>query len=120
MNKITIEDDLRRIVKQQWEKVNTHDNDIRRICDAIIQLQAKVNTMEVAVRQNRERTNAMEDWIHTIEDMLSEARERIGDLEERVENMGERVDCIETNVDYIKDNMIESEDTYNPPDDYIF
>jgi len=31
--------------------IHTHKNDIRRLADAIIQLQAKVNTMEAKIRK---------------------------------------------------------------------
>jgi len=152
MNKIMIEDDIRRIVKEQWEKVNTHDNDIRRLADAIIQLQAKVNTLEYKVNNDvedgiwridrkvqniEERVRNIEkltddidthgriirkltDDVIRIEDMVSEAKERIGDLEDTVESMGERIDCMENDMEYVKDNMMEGEDTYNPPDDYMF
>ena len=95
-----------------------------------IHLAEKVQNIEERVRNIEKLTDDIDthgriirkltDDVIRIEDMVSEAKERIGDLEDTVESMGERIDCMENDMEYVKDNMMEGEDTYNPPDDYMF
>jgi len=127
-----------KIMNRYDRALDSTDNDIRRLSDAIIQLQAKVNTIEHRLNEEiKEREISEEnirddidthgrmirkltDDVIRIEDMVSEARERIGDLEDDMMDIEERVKDMESDIEYVKDNMMEGEDTYNPPDDYIF
>lgn len=118
MNKITIGDDIKIIVKRVWEKVeeidvevrdikgrleqvegqgDTHDNDIRRLADAIIQLQAKVNTIEHRLNEEIKEREMSEENI----------RDDMEDIEGQVEDIEEQIEDMEDDIEYIKENMEE-------------
>ena len=112
-------------------RITRVEDDVRAIRDKVESVSKRVDEMSNEIWRIDRKEQNIEGWVNNIdkeaEQSIASLREWIEQLEGEIQNirkdmseMTERVDCMGNDVEMLRDNLIESEDTYNPPDDYIF